>query len=438
MNLFWKKLIGAITPTAKLEKDEAELVKAMQRYAEVENSVELTEYKKLFHEVKSAKFQENKKTLQNRKYKDTEEHKVNSRYKKLHHSAGILMYYKVLHSEELKQYLNFKKTAEYELLGDSKKVAASELLKKMKAYEKSKEFKTYVRFHDSFIIKEYEDLKKKVATSEFVKSNEFWANEKRWHTTPEFKLQERFYELDKNPDIQFYNNEKPERFEKYRSLKLTFRDEFEWNTLDKSHWDFGFHYKSASLIADHSFANEQQANNSGKNVAVVDGVLHLTTKSEKIKARAWHNEKGFIEKEFHYTSDVVQTGNKFKQKHGVFRAKLRCTGSINHVFWLGSDKKLPNIKIFHFDGKSINIGNANENVYDSVKIKGLNPSQFYIYTLIWSPKELIWMINNLEVYRTVSNVPTEDMYLAFNSFISEKQHGGTGNIEVDWVRVYER
>ena len=28
------------------------------------------------------------------------------------------------------------------------------------------------------------------------------------------------------------------------------------------------------------------------------------------------------------------------------------------------------------------------------------------------------------------------MYLAFNSFIKEKQRGTTGHIEVDWVRVY--
>jgi len=28
------------------------------------------------------------------------------------------------------------------------------------------------------------------------------------------------------------------------------------------------------------------------------------------------------------------------------------------------------------------------------------------------------------------------MYLAFNSFISQKQKGSTGNLEVDWVRTY--
>jgi hypothetical protein len=42
------------------------------------------------------------------------------------------------------------------------------------------------------------------------------------------------------------------------------------------------------------------------------------------------------------------------------------------------------------------------------------------------------------VYRTASNIPTEEMYLAFNSFITEKQRGSNGALEVDWVRVYKK
>jgi hypothetical protein len=278
MNLFWKKLFGKITPTAKLEKNEADLVKAMHRYEEVEKSVELAEYKKLFHLVKSAEFQKSKKILQNRKYKDTEEFRVSKKYKKLHNSHSVQLYFKVLYSEELKQYLDFKASPEYELLGDKKKLKASELFQRMKTFEKSKALKVYSRFDESYIIKEYEQAKAKVATPEFIKANEFWANNNRWHSTPEFAKQERFYELAKNPDIVFFENEKPERFEKYRSMKLTFKDEFDWNTLDKSHWNFGFHYKSPDLIGDHSFANEKQANNSGKNISVEDGILKIATK----------------------------------------------------------------------------------------------------------------------------------------------------------------
>jgi len=436
MNLFWKKLFGGITPTAKLEKNEAELSQAMHRYNEVEKSVELAEYKKLYHLVKSAKFQENKKILKNRKYKDTEEFQAVHKFKKLYNSPAIQLYYEVLKSEELKHYLDFKNTPEYELLGDKKKVEASETFRRIKHFEKSKEFKTYSRFHDSFVIKEFESLKVKVNTPEFKKANEFWANKNRWQITPEFAQQERFYELAQNPDIIFYENEKPERFEKYRSLKLTFKEEFDWNTLDKSHWDFGFHYKSPKLIGDHSFFNEKQANNSGKNVSVVEGILKLETKHEKALTRAWHPEKGFIEKEFQFTSDVLQTADSFRQKYGVFRAKLRCTGNVQHCFWLGADGKLPHVNIFHFNGKEIALGNANKNIIDGVKITGLSARQYFIYTLIWTETELIWKINDLEVYRTASNIPAESMYLSFNSFISKNQKGSAGNLEVDWVRVY--
>ena len=436
MNLFWKNLFGGITPTAKLEKDEAELVKAMHRYAEVEKSVELVEYKKLSHIIKSAKFQENKKILKNRKYKDTEEYRVTKKYKKLHNSPAIKLYYHVLESDILKQFLNFKKTPDYELLGDKKKVQASENLRKFKQFEHSKEYKTYMRFHNSYIIKEYEQFETKIIKPEFIKANEFWANENRWHTTPEYTQQQRFHELAKNEDIIFYINEKPERFKNYRSLKPTFKDEFEWNTLDKSHWDFGFHYKSDQLIASHSFTNEKQANNAGKNVSVEDGILKIATKHETITARAWDVSKGFIDKEFNFTSDVLQTANTFRQKRGVFRAKLRCTGNVQHAFWLGTDGKLPHVNIFQYDGKSITLGNANKNVVDGIKITGLNASKFYIYSLIWSDKELIWLINDLEVYRTASNIPADSMYLAFNSFISQNQKGSAGNLEVDWVRAY--
>ena len=438
MNLFWKKLFGGITPTAKLEKDQAELIQSMQRYAEVEKSMELAEYNKLFHVVKSAQFQENKKILQNRKYNDTEEYRITKKYNKLHNSPALQMYYDILKAEELKIYLEFKSTPEYENLGNKKKVKASEMLQQMKRYEKSKAFKTYMRFHNSFIIKEYEELKLKTSNPEFKKSNEFWANTKRWQTTPEFEQQERFYGLQKNPDIDFYINEKPERFEEHKNLKFTFKDEFEWHSLDKSRWNFGFHYKNASLIGDHSFYNEKQANNSGKNVSVEEGILKLATKHEKTIARAWHPQKGFVKQEFNFTSDVLQTAENFRQKNGIFSAKLRCNGNYHHAFWLGADDKLPHINIFHYDGKRITLGNANKNLVDGVKIQGLNPGQFFIYTLIWTEKELRWFINNLEVYRTASNIPAEEMYLAFNSFITEKQHGSNGALEVDWVRVYEK
>ncbi len=437
MNLFWKSLLGKITPTEVLEKREQKLVIAMKRYEEVSKSVELEEYKKLFHEVKAAAFIENKKTLQNRKYKDTEEYRALKRYNKLHHSPKIKVYYEVLHSPELKSFLAFEKGPDYEKLGDKKAVAASEILQKQKAFEKSSDYKIYCRFHESFVVKEYEELKKKIESDEFKTNNAFWSNAQRWQTTAEYKKEQRFYELDKNSDIQFYINEKPERFKDFLNKKIAFEDTFNWNSLSKSSWNFGFHYKSPNAIGNHSFSNEKQANNGGKNIQVRDGILTIATKKETVTARAWDKEKGFVMQEFEYTSDVLQTGLEFRQQGGVFMAKIRCTGNVNHAFWLGADGKLPHINIFHFDRKKINIGNAYKNIFDGTKISGINPAKFYIYTLKWSKKELVWMINNVEVHRTTANIPKEEMFLAFNSFIPQKSHGSEGIMEIDWVRVYQ-
>ena len=437
MNLFWKKFTGKLIPTAKFEALEAELKSSLIRYNEVAKSLELEEYNKLFHEVKSAAFIENKKVLQNRKYKDTEEYRDTRKFHKLENSAGIKMYYHVLNTTELDAFLAFKASPEFEDLGDKKKVKVSEKLQELKKFERSKAFKTYVRFHDSYIIKEYEQLKKLVNSVDFQKKNEFWANAHRWDTTPEYAKEQRFYELAKNPDILFYLNEKPERFNAIKSRKETLVEDFNWNVIDKSRWNIGFYYKNKKMIANHSFANEKQANNSGKNISLENGILRLATKHEKTTARAWHPTKGFIEQEFQYTSDVINTADEFRQKFGTISAKLRCTGNINHAFWLGADGKLPHINIFHFDGKKIKIGNAGKEVMDGVEIKGLNPSQFHVYTLQWTEKELIWKINNLEIYRTASNIPKEEMFMVLNSFIPAKKHGSTGYFDVDWIKIYE-
>ena len=76
MNLFWKKMFGGMLSTSKFEKIEEAAVNDMKRYDEIGQSLELEEYKKLYHVVKSSEFKEKKKTLQNRKYKDTEEYRI--------------------------------------------------------------------------------------------------------------------------------------------------------------------------------------------------------------------------------------------------------------------------------------------------------------------------------------------------------------------------
>ncbi|MDR2824699.1 MAG: hypothetical protein LBB41_05810 [Prevotellaceae bacterium] len=435
MNLFWKKLFGQLHSTARFEQNELDILAAMKRYDEVEKSVELAEYRDLFHTVKAAKFQENKKILQNRKYRDTQECRDWKKLEKLQRNPDIKRYHHTAASEPLKLFLTFKETSDYELLGDPKQVKQSMRLQELKKFERSKEYKNYVRFHNSYIIKELEDLKDKTATSEFQRANEFWANPHRWESTPEYAQEQRFYTLAKNADIEFFNNEKPERFAELRKRKSTFSQEFDLSTVS-SIWKFGFHYVAQQLIGNHSFTNEKQANNHGKNTMVENGVLKIVTKHEKVKTIAWDTVKGFVEKEFDFTADAINTADSFRQEYGIFQAKIRCSGNFHHAFWLGAEGKLPHINIFHYNGKRVTVGNASKDTFDGTEIKGINPYASYIYTLVWKKDELLWYINNIEVYRTRTNIPKEKLYIALNSFISNKQHGANGSLEVDWIRVY--
>ena len=83
------------------------------------------------------------------------------------------------------------------------------------------------------------------------------------------------------------------------------------------------------------------------------------------------------------------------------------------------------------------MGNAGQHKIDGVEITGISEEQFFIYTLEWTPRALVWYVNNLEVYRTTENIPQEALYLGMNSFIPKKSEPATGKLEVDWIKVFE-
>lgn len=438
MNLFWKKLSGKIKSTSKYEKDQKTLMEKFVRYSKIEKSKELAEYKMLFDVVQSAEFKEKKNTLLYRKYKDTSYYRNLKKFEKLQANKKLQMYFEHLNDDLLQEFLEFKSTDDYELLGKKKEVKKSEKLQTYKRFEKSKIYKNYVRFHNTYIVDDFLKIKEEVSTDAFKAENEFWANKNRWQTTPEYETEQRFTTLANNPDIVFYESIDAVIFDEIKNLQLVFEDNFDGNTILDENWEYGFRYPSYKLMSNHSFVNERQANNSGKNVNATNGCLAIHTKKETVKASAWDASKGFVEKEFNYTSDVLHS-KEFKQKGGVFSAKIRCTGKLHHAFWLSGESRKNHVNVFHFNGKHITMGNATaEGFFDQIELTGLSASAYYVYSLEWTEKELIWYVNNYEVYRTQNNVPQEELFLTFNSFIAESQKPSTGVFEVDWLKVFVR
>lgn len=251
------------------------------------------------------------------------------------------------------------------------------------------------------------------------------------------QLLARLEKLEQHPDLKFITKDITKKNRPHRNAYLTFNDDFYWPENQPSAWNFGFYFQNNHRKQHYSFVNEKQANNKGLNTFGDKGLLQIHTKREQVQSLAWHAQKGFVNQEFAFSSDVVQTAKNFKQTGGIFKAKLRCTGNIHHAFWLGSEAMEPHINIFHFDGANIQVGYTYKGKTYQAEIKGINPSEYYIYTLEWRPNELIWYINNIEVLRAPNDNLYREMCLTLNSFIPEKIVGEEGLLEVEWVRAYQ-
>ena len=438
MNLFFKKLTGQLHSTDRMERHIMAEEERIARYRQVEKSPELKEYLELKKIVESKEFQQKKYNWIHTKYKSTPTYAIIREYKDLLHDKKLQLYLEMENSQRLKEFLEFRQSENYVRLQSKKEVRNSLELKQMAAFEKSKEYKSYLIYRDSKLPARFKALVAEVATDEYKKQHAFWSNPSRWKTTDEYQQEARYKRLSAMTDIIFYLKQDKAEIERLEEWKTVFSDEFDWVKLSESKWRAGFAYDNPKLLKVHSFANEQAANNGGKNVGTVDGKLHLFTKNEKVSAPAWDVKKGFVNKEFDYTTDIIQTADSFRQQGGLFMAKIRVEGRIHHALWLGTGKKLPMVNIFHFNGKHITVGLYDEKRFIGSVIRGIAPGLYYIYSLRWTDKELIWYVNNVEVYRTNLNIPKEKLFMAISSFIDEKQRAQEGQINVAWIRVFAK
>ena len=436
MNLFFKRLTGQLHSTEKMERYIAEMEAEIARYRQVETSEELKEYQELKKSVESKAFQQNKQNLIHTKYKNTKCYQISEEFGKLRHNKLLQLYLQVRESAQLRDYLEFRQSPEYVQLYDKKLVRKSPLLKNMKSFEKSTAYKAYLTYKDSKLPQRFLELRDLMGTSEFQEEKAFWKNKNRWLTTEEHVQEVRFAQLSASPDIKFFYAADVKKIEQMESYVRIFNDDFDWTKLIDSKWKAGFAYKNKELKTNHSFVNEQQANNGGLNTGTIGGFLTILTKREQTTASAWDPKKGFVMKDFEYTSDIIQTAQTFRQKEGLFMVKLRSEGKLHHACCLGSYNRLPLVNIYHYNGRHIVVGNLTDKGFDGTSIKGLSQHKYYIFSLRWTEKELIWYVNNLEVYRTHRNLPQEELYLTLSSFISEQQRASEGKLEVDWIRVY--
>ena len=168
-------------------------------------------------------------------------------------------------------------------------------------------------------------------------------------------LEAQLRHIAESEDGKFFLSTNPRKFRRIENLVVYKKDNFEYKNLDDSLWKAGFYYTNPKLLAVHSLSNELQANMGGKNVVFNHG-LSILTKKAQVRATAWGPKRGFEEREFQYTSDVVNGCGLVTEEYCSIRIKMRCSGKVNHAFWLSSGEKIPQINVALIKGKTIEMG----------------------------------------------------------------------------------
>jgi hypothetical protein len=424
--------------------------KAKMSKAEFKISAE----KRLVDELKSHK--------KSRTYKNYQK-MANSPYKRfydeLHSSAEMETFedmQKFITSDDFKRQKreiekrNFKDTAEFRKLQEYEQFKKSVQIKTYFKFKDSKEHKNFQNLNGSARIKEYEKLKTYIESDKFIKNKSYYTQspKKRWKESDEFALMLEFEQLRKSEKIRWYLKDKDaKRFSWLRVWSESFSDDFTASKLNTKKWMTSYYYGEELLKDSYSLSHDKHYITNGKNLDFGNSTLRIITKKETIKGKSWHPVHGFITREFGYTSGLVSTGKSFRQKYGTFEAKIKFHNSkqIQNAFWMVSKTIVPHIDVAKANGRII-LGNVWGNAKDLKNVKRYTKSvgksklatDFYIYSLEWTSRRLVWKINGLEIAASSQGIPQEPMYLVFSAGLYKDLNIELpAQMEIDWVRCYQ-
>ncbi len=369
--------------------------------------------------------------------------------------SNLLNYEKMEGSDDLVKYIELQADVNSGKLNKEEFNEDWLLYKKLK---KSSEIKAYFKFkhskkHDIYfdvlasnLLKEIEDLKEELASEEFTSEKNYLLDKKRIEKTEAFNRLITYKELSESESFnKYFKFQKKNNFHLVKEWELTFSEDFEGSELDKEKWMTRYYWGDVLLNEDYALPTDAHIF-SEKNIKVSDSIVRLETKKEKAQGKVWDAKIGFVATEFDYTSALISTGKSFRQKYGLFEAKIKVSDikNVMHSFWMLSDTSLPHIDIAKTSpcGKLFpgNIsGHEDKPKINHAKISGLDwTNDFFIYSLEWAPNKLIWRINGVEVYTQTENIPHDPMYLILSSGVSNPNADVNAVMEIDWVKCYQR
>lgn len=427
----------------------------LKNYLTLDGSEKIRNLEDLEKFIQSPGFREKEK-MKPVTFKDTEEYGKWLEFKTLKNDREVkknLNPDKVKKFDELKMFVSsaefllkkkmkpvtFKMTPEYQKLVEYKAGRKAQDIVSYYKFKASTENANYFQVKDSARLKRYYELEEYLKSKEFNERKEYLLDKHRFEKSEMSRELNEFNSLKNSPDIKWYLSVRDsDKFDLLKKRKLTFADEFEGSAPDREKWINRYYWGDKLLNDSYSVATDLQCYTPAENFEMKHSVLRIITKPQKISGKVWDPEKGFYLKDFQFSSGIISSGASFRQKYGIFTAKVKLTDRVvRNAFWMLGDRMTPHINICRSGAGKVWFDlftTPGNHFRKNLSAKYL--SDFYIFSLEWRPESLVWKINGIEVMKQTTGIPQEEMYINFAGGV-DKPVGGISSMEIDWVRVYQ-
>jgi hypothetical protein len=458
-----------VPSTAKIEQEEKALIAEFEKLNTFAESKQLARYNELKELVTTASFIQKRKEIEGLQYKNSAEYTKEKEFNSLKKAKDLLLYFstvggsalkrfreldgseKISRYEKLKQTVqssgfkekmkskDFSSSDEAKELSEFRQLDSNTEIKEYFKFKASKEYANFLNTDGSTRLARFNELKEYTASKEFTDAKAYLLDKKRFEKSEMFKEVEEYDKLKKDADIVWYFKVKDSnKFDVLKHRELTFSDEFDSEKIDDKKWLTNYYWGDKLLKDRYSIEPDLQFYTEKENFEVRNSFLKILTKPQKVNGKAWSAVNGFTTKDFGFTSGLVNTGKSFRQKYGIFTAKIKLGDpSARNAFWLLADKITPHVNICRTGGGKVwfDFFPGTTSIVKT-KLGARYAADTFIFTLEWSADKLVWKINGVEVFRQTTGVPQEPMYISLAGGV-DKPIGSMSSMEIDWIRVYQ-
>jgi hypothetical protein len=373
-----------------------------------------------------------------KKSKNTEDN-LKDRYEKTKHIISSPDY--IDRVAYLKDKSKFEKSEAFKKLQKYKQLASDETIKFIQNFSKSKLYKNYLSVKDSAELKRYYELKGITESNEYKQQKTWLEDTKRWEKTKEFKQLQEYNEQKKNPAfVNYFKYKNSSDFDFIKNWDVVFEDSFSNSSIDSEKW--------STLKASAKTIGQNIATSGDVGIFTASGnlktgnKLSVLAKKEKTQGMIWKQSSGLIPVNFEYTSGLLTSAGNFTFDEGILEAKIKFDPikQVASSLHLSSDTEMPRINLMEMGYKNI-LGITTLNNKNKVEITGSDISNLktgdYIFSLEKSNAEIIWRINETEVFRLEKN-NFKDLNLNISSLIIEPLKQSQVNFEINWIKCYHK